>query len=149
MKKSALFLLLLSGILVLSFAQNTMKLRYPKCELSSASVSAEIKGVSTFEITTQEEFDKYFKLTDGSSINFENNMVLAAIVGDNEADKYVQVDAASFISSKARTVYVRYDVKDQPDKNYSKFSVAVVQKTNYKKVIFLKGKKYNMAISGS
>ncbi|MBK9328362.1 MAG: hypothetical protein IPM95_03390 [Sphingobacteriales bacterium] len=148
MKKSALLLTILFGMFVLSYAQNTMKLRYPKCELTSAAVSAETKGIKTFEITTQEEFDKYFKLTDGNTINFENNMVLAAIVGDDEADKYIQVDAASFISSKARTVYVRYDIREQQDKNYSKFSVAVIQKTNYKKVLFLKGKKYNMAISG-
>ncbi len=148
MQKLILSFVLILVIISFTNAQNTMKLRFPKCELANAEVSKNTKGVKTFEITTQEDFDKYFKISDGSKINFESSMVLAAIVGGDKADKFVQVDAASFISSKARSLYVRYDVRDKEETNFLKFCVAVVQKPNYKKVLFMKGKFYNMAISG-
>lgn len=148
MKKSLLLFVATFCLVVFSFAQNTMKLRYPKCDLVSESVRQETKGIKLFEITTQEEFDKYFKITDDSKINFETSMVLAAIVGKDKDDKFVQIDAASFISTKASSLYVRYDIRDEEQTNFSKYSVVVVQKPNYKKVLFMKGKLYNMAISG-
>ena len=148
MKKSVVLFLLSFLFTITVFAQNTLKLRYPKCEIANADVAANTKGIKLFEITTQEEFDKYFKITDESKINFETNMVLAAIVGADKEDKFVQIDAASFISTKARSIFVRYDVRDKEETNFYKFSVVVIQKPNYKKVAFMKGKFYNMAISG-
>ena len=148
MKKALFLWTIVLGCLMTSFAQNTLKLRFHKCELANADVAKNTKGIKTFEITTQEEFDKDFKITDDTKINFESSLVLAAIVGEDKTDKFTQIDAASFISTKARSVYVRYDIRDKEETNFSKFSVAVVQKPNYKKVIFMKGKFYNMAISG-
>jgi hypothetical protein len=139
---------LLFGAVYGSSAQNTMKLRYPSCALVNETVRSEVKGIKTFEITTQEEFDKYFTLTDDTKINFETDMVLAAIVGTDKDDKFIHIDAASFISSKARSLYVRYDIRDEEQVKYAKYSAVVVKRPNYKKVFFMKGKFYNMAISG-
>ena len=148
MKKLSSLLLFIIGVSFFASAQNTMKLRYPNCELVNADITKNSKGIKTFEITTQEDFDKYFKLADDSKINFESSMVLAAIVGEDKADKFVKIDAASFISSKARSLYVRFDIRDEAQTNFAKFCVVVIQKPNYKKVYFMKGKYYNMAISG-
>lgn len=148
MKRVVVLFTLIMSVTFTSNGQNTMKLRYPKCELANADVVKNTKGIKVFEITTKEEFDKYFILPDSGKINFETNMVLAAIVGEDKEGKFVQIDAASYISSKARSLYVRYDVRDKEETNFYKFCVAVIQKPNYKKVSFLKGKFYNMAISG-
>ena len=70
MKKIVSLLFLMSVIVFYSSAQMNMKLKFPKCEVVSESVFADVNNFKTFVIKTQEEFDKYFKIMDGTTINF-------------------------------------------------------------------------------
>ena len=144
MRKNILLLALTGLFTATSFAQMTVVIKYPKCEVKSQSVFNDIKGNKTFTITTQAEFDKYFKLTDeNEKINFSKKMVLAGLIGVDEPKDYIEINAAAY-NAKGKTLYVRYDIKDEKMEDNAKFCVAVVTKADdFKKVNFLKGKAYN------
>ena len=148
--RKLLFLLFLSAAVAFDVsAQMNMKLKFPKCEVVSEAVFADVNNFKTFVIKTQEEFDKYFKITDGTTINFEKEMVLAGLIGKGKnEDKFIEINAATYIPN-GKYLNVRYDFKDVKLEDNGKFAVTVVPKSfDYKKVAFLKGKLYNMSQMG-
>lgn len=149
MKKIFCLFFLMSVIVFYSSAQMNMKLKFPKCEVVSESVFSDVNNFKTFVIKTQEEFDKYFKIMDGTTINFEKEMVLAGIIGKGKnEDKYIEINAATYIPN-GKYLNVRYDFKDVKLEDNGKFAVTIVPKSfDYKKVAFLKGKLYNMSQMG-
>jgi len=130
-------------------AQLTLKLKYPKCDLINTSVLSESKDNQLFMIANQDEFDKLFTIKDDSKINFEKSVALVAILGNSNKGNYIYIDAASFIPEKRRLL-VRWDYRNDffkevnTDNESGEYCVVVVQKMNYKKVVFLKGKSYGI-----
>ena len=149
MKKTTVLLIFSIVFSSTSFSQIVMKLKFPKCEVTSDAVFADVNNFKTFVIKTQEEFDKYFKITDGTTINFEKNMVLAGLIGKGKnEDKFIEINAAAY-DPKGKYLNVRYDFKEEKLEDNGKFALAVVPKSfDYKKVAFLKGKMYNWSQSG-
>ena len=144
MYKFIFLLLLLSSFILHTNAQVTIKLSYPACELINQGALTDIKKVKTFVITSQEEFDTYFKITDNSKIDFSNNIVLVGLVGGENADKFIGIDAAQFIP-QGRSLNIRYDVLESAKGTCGKYCVAVVHKMDYKHANFLKGRLYKIS----
>lgn len=144
MKNVFLSFILLFGSGMLAKAQVTVKLRYPKCELVSPDEATQSKNVQTLVISSQEEFDKHFRITDGSTIDFSANIVLAAFVGSDKADKFIEINAAQFIP-QGRSLNVRYDINNEVQGSCGKYCVVVIHKPDYKHINFLKGKLYKMS----
>lgn len=149
MQKPLFFFILTVLFSVSGFSQLSLKLKYPKCDLVSKSILSESKENRTMLITTQEEFDKYFKITDDSKINFETSSVLAVILGSDNKDKYIYIDAASFVAEN-RKLIVRWDYKNDYFRNTNsdditgEYCVAVIQRMDIKKVKFLKAAAYGI-----
>lgn len=148
MQKS-FFLFTLTVLLSLNgFSQLSLKLKFPKCELINKSMLTDSKENKTMMINTKEEFDKIFKVIDETTINFEKHIVLIAMVGTDNKDKYIYVDAASFIP-ESRKLLVRWDYKTDYFKGVNsedytgKFCVAIIPKMDIKKIKFLKGGAYS------
>lgn len=147
MKKSCLSFILMTIWFVNSFSQNAtvnVKLNYPECTLINESVITETKEVKNFVISTQEEFDKYFKLKDNYTINFENSMVLVGFVGQDNSNKNISMNGAT-LKVKRSILYIKSNITEKPNGTCGKYCVVVIKKIDYKKILFLNGKKYNRA----
>lgn len=130
-----------------SFSQNAtvnVKLNYPECTLNNESLITETKGVKNFVISTQEEFDKYFKLSNNYTINFENSMVLVGFVGQDNSTKNISMNGAT-LKVKRSILYIKSNITEKPNGTCGKYCVVVIKKIDYKKILFLNGKKYNRA----
>ena len=140
--KRLIFFFTLAVLLVLdTSAQVILKVRYPAVELINKDVLKDMKDVKTFFITTQQEFDTYFKLTDASTIDFSTQIVLVAMVGGKEADNFISINAARYLPD-GRYFWIRYDIEEKAKGTCGKYCVATVQKMEYRKIKFLKGSKY-------
>lgn len=147
MKTNFLFFILVNILTINCFSQNstvTLKLNYPECTLINQTVLTETKGVKNFVVTSQEEFDKYFKLTSSNTINFENNIVLVGFVGQDNSDKYVSINGAT-LKVKRSILYIKSSITKKPNGTCGKYCVVVIKKIDYKKILFLNGRKYNRA----
>lgn len=148
MKKTFFILALLLSFSQVSLAQIRMTLKYPKCDIISQDVFSGIKKYKTFYIESQGEFDKYFKLQEGEKIDFEKTLVLVALVGEVNEDKFIEINAATY-EPKAKYLSVRFDIKETKLEDNGKFCVVSVPKSySFKKIAFLKGKMYNWSQSG-
>lgn len=147
MKKSCLSFILMTIWFVNSFSQNAtvnVKLNYPECTLNNESLITETKGVKNFVISTQEEFDKYFKLSNNYTINFENSMVLVGFVGQDNSTKNISMNGVT-LKVKRSILYIKSNITEKPNGTCGKYCVVVIKKIDYKKILFLNGKKYNRA----
>lgn len=147
MKTNFLFLILVNILTINCFSQNATvspKLNYPECTLINESVLTESKGVKNFVISSQEEFNKYFKLTSSNTINFENNIVLVGFVGQDNSNKYISINGAT-LKVKRSILYIKSSITKKPSGTCGKYCVVVMKKIDYKKILFLNGKKYNRA----
>ncbi len=148
MQKSIFFFTLAILFSLNGFSQLSLKLKFPKCELKDKSILSSSKENQTMMITTQEEFDKMFKITDDTKLNFEKHIVLVAMLGTDNKDKYIYVDAASFLPEN-RKLLVRWDYKNDYFRGVNseditgEYCVAVIQRMDIKKVKFLKGNAYS------
>lgn len=148
MQKPFFFFLLTVLFSINSYAQLSLKLKFPKCDLKDKSVLSASKENQMMMITSQEEFDKLFTVTDDTKLNFEKHIVLVAMLGTDNKDKYIYVDAASFLPEN-RKLLVRWDYKNDYFRGVNseditgEFCVAVIQRMDIKKVKFLKGSAYS------
>jgi hypothetical protein len=143
--KSIIFsLALISMFCFDSFSQNStanLKFTYPVCSLLNEHFITETNDIKTFVINDQMEFDKYFKVLDNHKINFENNVVLVGFVGKDNFSKNINLNGATY-NTKKSVLYIKYDIKDKSVGTCGKYCVLIVPKVEYKKILFLKGKKY-------
>ncbi|HNY55101.1 MAG TPA: hypothetical protein PKI86_05715 [Chitinophagales bacterium] len=145
MKHYILLFTLFFVSIVNCFSQNSTvnpKLNYPDCSLINESFITEKEDVNAFVIKSQEEFDRYFKFNNSYKINFENSMVLVGFVGKNNSNKNININGATYNTRKA-ILYVKRDLRDKPIGTCGKYCVVVIQKMEYKKILFLNSKKYN------
>ena len=145
MKKIILSVVLISMFFFNAVSQNStisLKLIYPECSIKNESFIKESKGVKSIVIKSQEEFDKYFKITDDYKINFENSMALVGFVGEENYSKYININGTTYNARKS-ILYIKQDLKEKPAGTCGKYCVVFVKKMEYKKVYFLNGKKYN------
>lgn len=146
MKKIILLTMILGFFSSPLFSQARLKLTYPKCDIVSENIFNGVKKFKTFTIETQADFDQYFKLKEGvAPIDFSKNIVLAGLIGEGNEAKFIKIDAATF-DAKSKFMNVRFDIDDAKEEGNGKFCVVVVAKSfNFKKVVFLRGKFYNMS----
>ncbi len=149
MKKLLLFITVTTLFSINGFSQLSLKLKFPKCELLNKSMISESKENKMMMITSKDEFDKIFKIIDESKINFEKSIALVALLSADNKDKYIYIDAASFLPD-SRKLLVRWDYKNDYFRGVNseditgEYCVAVIQKMDIKKIKFLKGGAYSL-----
>lgn len=148
MKNITLLIVFITMICFNSFSKRStakLKFTYPACTLINESFIKDTNTVKTFVIKSQEEFDACFKITDSHKINFENNMVLVGIVGKDNSGKYMNINGATY-DTKNSTLYVNHELLDSPNGTCGKYCVVIVNKIDYKRVLFLNHKDYKKSL---